>query len=404
MTGTDTTTYPNLGFNPVPGAPDNVERMSSKIATAVGSLAESNQLISRLRDANDSVWQGDAGNAFREHFNNKLAKNLDHAQTSLEKAVGVLGRWHGDLVSFKGRAQQLDDEAAQAKNRQQQAMANYDQAKSNGDIGLGGMVFGDPVSLAQAKTRYDAAMGTLRTAAADLDTVNADLDAIMRRAKDVEGEHHAVGQKAADELAHATDHLAPHKPGGFFHAISSAFSAVGGFIKDHVKAIHSVLSTISAISGFIALVTPPPIDAIAIGVSAVSGAGALACDLADPNFRKQLFSGNVGAIMTAAGDALSVVPGGKIIGSLAKEGEQGVTTAMKISQIAEQPGLLARGISHAPGVSTALAATRLDVALKAANVISSGRHAATTADILEVLLRGNKVVSNTRRDVRQATA
>ncbi|HEX3785699.1 MAG TPA: hypothetical protein VHX38_39110 [Pseudonocardiaceae bacterium] len=46
----DTTTYPNLGFDPVPGVPDQVEAMSGKLANAVDSLTDSNRLMSQLRD------------------------------------------------------------------------------------------------------------------------------------------------------------------------------------------------------------------------------------------------------------------------------------------------------------------------------------------------------------------
>src|SRR5437660_2547887 len=318
---TDTWTYPNLGFNPVPGVPDNVERMSSKLTVAVDSLRESNQLLGRLRDRNDSVWQGEAGDAFRDHIDKKLVKNLSHAQTSLEKAVGVLGRWHGDLVNFKGVAAQLDQEAAQAKQRQQEAKAQYDQAKGNHDLSLAQQWFADPVSLQQAQTRLDAAVSELHTAGANLDAANAGLDEIMKRAKELEQQHHEVGMRAALELSAATDHLAPHKPGGLFHAIGSAFGAIGGFVKDHLKAIHSVLSTISSVAGLVALVTPPPIDGIAPGVSVAAGAGALATDLADPNFRHgmgRLMTGHfdkesLGALATGAGDALSVVPGVKVL-------------------------------------------------------------------------------------------
>jgi hypothetical protein len=108
---------PNLGFNPVPGMPDAVESLHGKVYSAVDSMSEANSLLARLRNANDSVWQGDAGNAFREHFNTKLADELDHAHQSLSNAVTVIQGWHTDLVNFKDTAKTLEQEAAATKSR-----------------------------------------------------------------------------------------------------------------------------------------------------------------------------------------------------------------------------------------------------------------------------------------------
>ena len=402
---TDTWTYPNLGFNPVPGVPDNVERMSTKISTAVSSLRDSNQLLGRLRNANDPVWQGEAGDAFRDHVDKKLVKNLSHAQTSLEKAVGVLTGWHADLVGFKDVAAQLDQEAAAAKQRQEQAKAEFDTAKSNHDLNLAQQWFGDPVALQQAQSRLDTAVSGLHTAGANLDAANANLDDIMRRAKELEHQHRDVGLRAAAELAAATDHLAPHKPGGFFHSIGAAFGAIGGFVKDHLKTIHSVLSTVSSIAGLVALVTPPPIDAIALGVSVAAGAGALATDLADPNFRHgmgRLLSGHfdresLGALATGVGDVLSVVPGAKVVATearLATTLEKAPSIVEIASTVAHQPTLLAKGLSKIPNVGKALEAVRLIEK-------GAGEYTMINQNMLTILLRGKSVATHVYQDVRQ---
>ena len=47
----DVTTYPNLGFNPVPGVPADVESMSAGLAQAVASMQESGTLLGQMRDA-----------------------------------------------------------------------------------------------------------------------------------------------------------------------------------------------------------------------------------------------------------------------------------------------------------------------------------------------------------------
>ena len=107
----DTTTYPNLGFNPVPGVPDDVEALSGKISTAVNSLTEANGLIGRLKNAGDSIWQGDAGDAFRSHLDSTLVTDMSHAQTSLEKAVSVLGGWKPARIPANNQTQHMLDRA-----------------------------------------------------------------------------------------------------------------------------------------------------------------------------------------------------------------------------------------------------------------------------------------------------
>jgi hypothetical protein len=127
--------------------PDAVESLHGKVYSAVDSMSEANSLLARLRNANDSVWQGDAGNAFREHFNTKLADELDHAHQSLSNAVTVIQGWHTDLVNFKDTAKTLEQEAAAAHQEQGRADATLRQAKLNPALKLDGQTFTDPAAL-----------------------------------------------------------------------------------------------------------------------------------------------------------------------------------------------------------------------------------------------------------------
>lgn len=135
-----------------------------------------------------------------------------------------------------------------------------------------------------------------------------------------------------------------------------------------------MLSTVAAIGGLVALVTPPPIDAIALGVSVAAGAGALACDAANPQFRAgigQLLTGHfnkqsLGAAMSGVGDLLSVVPGLSVAGKLATganavaDGASGISKISDLaSTLAGKAGLGARLISHIPGVETVVNAAKL---------------------------------------------
>jgi hypothetical protein len=413
--------YPNLGFNPVPGMPDAVESLHVKVNSAVASMGEANGLMARLRNTNDSVWQGDAGNAFRQHFNGKLADDLDHSHQSLTKAVGVIRGWHTDLVSFKDAAGKLEQEAAAAHQAQQWAEATVRQATANPDLKLSGQQFGDPAALAQAQSRLDAAESAVRSAAGKAEGAADGLADIMRRAKELQARHEDVAGKAAKALKDATHDLVPDKPGMFsrmFHAFTDALKSVGDWVKAHLKDIHAVLSTISAVAGLIALVTPPPVDVIALGVSVAAGAGALATDLADPKFRHgmgQLLTGHfnkesIGTLMSGVGDVASLIPGVGVGVKALKGSEaavEGLAGAKGIYALAKEaahaPGMLLQGLEKiGPVARLGEAATFTDRVLGAGLKEVKGATGIEGIDRLNLLWKVQGVGSHIKGDVQQA--
>lgn len=419
-----TDAYPNLGFDPTPGMPDAVESLHGKVGSAVDSMSQAGQLMARLRNANDSVWQGDAGNAFRQHFNTKLADDLDHAHESLSKAVTVVQGWHSDLVNFKDTANRLEAEAAEARKEQQTAESALQQAKANPDLGLAGQVFHDNAALQAAQSKLDAAQSAVRSAGAKAEGAADKLNDIIRRAKELQSQHEDVARRAADELKDATKKLAPHKPGLFSslgNAFSSALKSVGDWVKGHLNVIHSVLSTISAVGGLVALVTPPPIDVVAAGVAGVAAAGALATDLANPQFRNgmgQLLTGHfnkqsLGALMTGVGDAAGMIPG---IGAAraafkgADAAAEGASSAESVARLASdavhKPGLIVQGLNKIPGVSKlGDAVTFGDKVLgNAIPAVADSRRALESVDKLNVLWSAKTAASSVYHDVKQAVS
>ena len=390
----DATTYPNLGFNPVPGVPADVESMSAGLGQAVSSMQESGSLLDQMRDAGSGVWQGDAGDKFREHLDTKLVTDLQHAHESLNNAVGVLKNWHGDLLGFKDVAAKLDQEAAEAKQAAARADDAVKQAEANPDLKLVGQFFNTQEALQAAQSRIDQAEGALRDAGSAAQNAHAELDSIMKRAQELASQHEAAARKYAQELEQATKGLAPHKPGFFsslWNDFTSGLSAVGNWVKNHIDVIHSVLSTISAVAGLIALCTPPPIDAIAGAVAIGAGIGALACDLANPKVRDA-----VGGLLTghltmdnlknasAMGlDALSLIPGGKLAGAALKDGEVALKGAEGIPTLAAKlPGLAQLGgdATRAFGDAAQAGVTTLEDGTKAfdaaGNVLRQGSNLA----------------------------
>ena len=371
-----TTTYPNLGFDPCPGSVESVSSLQQRISRAATSMQQANELMNRLRSDNSSVWQGAGGDAFRQHLNSTLIEDLGKANQSLNQAVGTLQGWGTSLGGFKQRAATLEQQAAQAGRELDAARSKQRSAAGNPDLQLAGQHFDTDAALQNAQQRLDNAALALRNADGDLSAAEDALENIRTKARDLQDEWDDVAGRAADELRHAAD-FAPHKPGLLSRigsGIAHAVSAVGDWVSDHLDDIHAVLSTISAVAGLIALCTPPPIDAIALGVSVVAGVGAFATSLADPKVRGDLgqilhgdFSGNWGSLVQVGGDVIGLVPGigaatkmVKAGGTLFAEGARGFPTIVDIgSAVAHDPGIVMKQVAKIPKLGEGLEAIRL---------------------------------------------
>lgn len=251
--------YPNLGFNPVPGAPTDVAGLRGQINTSADAVKETNDLLTRLRNSNDNVWKGDAGDAFRSNFDATLAQDLGYAQKSLERAVGLLDQWHTDLVGYQDSAKGLEAEAADAKGQHTQAVAALQRAQANPDLGLANVMFTDQGELQAAQSRLDAATAQVRSASTSVDDWQAKINAILQRARDLESQHDTTARRIAAELDAAAKDFAPSPPDkSIWDRIADAVKAVGKWIDEHRVGVHQALSIIAAVGGLVALVTPPP--------------------------------------------------------------------------------------------------------------------------------------------------
>ncbi len=318
-----TNPYPNIGFDPVPGTPEGVTDLRTQINSAGTAVKETNDLLKRLRNSNDDIWKGDAGDAFRTHFDNTLAQDLGYAQNSLERAVTVLDEWHTGLVGYQDTAKTLEIEAAAARADHAKAVTALQQARANPDLGLANRTFTDQNALAAAQSRLDTATAAVRSATTSVTNCQGRIDSIIKRAKDLESEHGKLARKVAAELDAAAKDFAPSAPNHhWWDSITDAVKAVGKWIDEHRKGLHEALSIISTVAGLLAVVTPPPIDAIALGVSLAAGAGALALDATDKDIRDAFLHGSwsdkLKAAETVGGDAMSMIPG---VGGLAKVGK-----------------------------------------------------------------------------------
>ena len=378
----DSSSYPHLGFNPAPGVPADVEALENTVTKATSAMQESGQLLDELRSVDSDVWVGEAADAFRANFNDKLMTDLQHAQQSLTEASGTMQNWYKDLVGFKQTAQNLDQEAAAAREALQNAQSQLAQAKSNPNLNLINDVFTDPQALQQAQSALDQAESAVNDANMAEQQAQDDLNSILQRARQLQQEVDSAARNYASQLEQSTKGLAPHKPGFFssmLHDLGSAFSAVGHWIEQHANVIHSILSTVSAIAGLIALCTPPPIDVVAGAVALVAGAGAFAMDLANPKTRDALgglltghfTKANIEAGVGTGLDLVSAIPGGALFKAAtkgAKFTEGAVDVADKIPSLVDKlPQLASKGEDVADAFK-GLASS------KAAQIVSANAH------------------------------
>jgi hypothetical protein len=426
----DSSSYPHLGFNPAPGVPGDVEALENRVAKATSAMQESGQLLDQLRNADSGVWVGAAGDAFRQHFNDNLVTELQHAQQSLTEATTTIQNWYKDLVGFKQTAQNLDQEAAAAREALQNAQAQLSQAKSNPNLNLINEIFTDPQALQQAQSALDQAESALNDANAAEQQAQDELNSILQRARQLQQEVDSAARNYAAQLESSTKGLAPHKPGWFssmLHDFGSALSAVGNWIEQHANVIHSVLSTISAIAGLVALCTPPPIDLVAGAVAMVAGAGAFAMDLANPKTRDALgglltghfTKANIEAAVTTGGDLLSAIPGvgtlkylgkaDKLATDATKAAETVPSLVSKLPQLAKDGEQVAEdGVQSGSKIANLVTLKAHQLSMSTKGVVSVVEKVGGTALSdgaklnIELGMRTKKVATNLYHDFQEA--
>lgn len=339
--------YPHLGFDPAPGSTVVVALLEERLRTAAGKLSEADQLVRRLRDS--TSWQGDAAVAFREELDGVLPRNLGDAHTSLRKAAAQLRRWGTSLGDFQTTAARLDGEARAARQRLADAHHNWQLAKDNPDLGLAHMTFTDMDVLADAQGRLDVATGELHRAVSAVESAQADLEAILRRARDLAQEHEATARDHARAIREATDGLAPEEPSWFTKALE--------WLKDNLT---DVLGLTAAVLGLLALLVTGPVGAALLLCAATTSVAAMTSRISDPKVRAALRDGFTkgefdsdfwAAAVGLLGDSLGSVP---VIGAVAR----GVNGAVRAANALGKSLGLSEALASA-GSKAWLAATRI---------------------------------------------
>ncbi|MFE2354936.1 hypothetical protein [Streptomyces parvulus] len=290
---------PNLGFNPVPGDTEAVRALEKKLSGCAKVLEEAHDLVTKLLDG--SYWKGDAAVAFREQLDGgPLPLNLKNAAHSIRKAARQLDRWEGELTDFQRRAGKLEEDAREARGAVDRAQGRVEK--------LGG-------------ADGDAARKDLTRANGDLDDAEAELAAVIGKAKRLAEEHEQQAGLRARKIRDATKKLVPHEPGWFDEALD--------WLGDNLP---DILSFTAGLVGVAALLLAGPmgwgvatVAALMLGTSGIS-ATALLLRLRDPEVSASLLDGLTKGELDAefwsnavsvASDAAGALPG---LGAVAKGG------------------------------------------------------------------------------------
>ncbi|WCH92612.1 hypothetical protein POD33_11015 [Streptomyces moderatus] len=297
--------YLNLGWNPVPGEPGEVERLRTQLVNSASALRTAYRKIDKLL-GESSFWEGDAAAGFREALDGDLPKYMKDAHRSLTQAAGHLGTWHGGLTGRRELAHRYDVEAGEHRSALRAADSRHEKARQDPDLGLAEQTLDEGPEPRAAQTRLTAADARLGEAVTAVDNAQAALDEVMRKARELEGTHEDQARDLAKKLKDATQDLAPEEPGGLGKAL--------GWIGDDLT---DTLNTVAAVSGLSALLCTGPVG---IAMLLTSGALSLATTgsrLADPEVRASLADGFTEGELDAdfwansaflVGDAVAAVP------------------------------------------------------------------------------------------------
>ena len=368
MASSDDGTYPALGFNPAPGNVGTVGSLASNFLTVSSHLQQARDAMLKAGQVG-GFWEGDAANAFHNDLG-KLPDYLDKATQSLGEAGRALDGWANDLTSMQHTAADYERQA-------EDAVRQLNEAKSNPDLRLAGQEFDTQQALQEAQQRLDAAESQLNNA-------QGDLNAIRQQAGRLFSQHQELVKQVEDALNKAKDE-APHKPGGFWHSVGSAFSSAfhgledlakntWDFVKKHANVIAKVGDVLSAVGTVLSIaaaataeipIVGEVVEGVSIGVNASAlGAHALA----------KAAGANV-SNATLAQDAIGLIPGGAMMKGATKAGNviKVAKSAGKAFQAAEDGSRLAKGVDAAGKTLTDLSKTQFtkwtDTAGKIAKVV-----------------------------------
>ncbi|MFG2467339.1 putative T7SS-secreted protein [Streptomyces canus] len=209
-----TQTYDALGFDPAPGVPASVQQLVTTLSKVGNQLNGAHGTLTKVGKS-DGVWEGDAASAFAKKVG-ELPKYLADGHSSLNDAAQALNQWHSRLTDFQALAARYERDAEEARRVLKEAQANP-------DLQLAGKTFDTEAALDNAQKRLDYAARRVNEA-------TGDLNAVIKKAQDLLGDHEEAARTAAEAIRRAAEG-APDKP-GLFDRFMDAIKGLGDKIKD----------------------------------------------------------------------------------------------------------------------------------------------------------------------------
>lgn len=249
---------PLAGSDPVPGDPDEVDRIGRRYEDTATALRDQ---AARLRAlARDESWDSDAGNEWR-HQGREVAEKLHKVVDRYDVAGRALRTYSGELRSAQNRA---DSALALAQEAERQSRA------------------ADNARREQARQHASAPPETPPPDTSHLDRQADDAAADLSRARRMLGEAETARDSAASTAAGAIEDItgSDELDDGRFAGVRSALGEAVEWLDRNLKGITGFLSNLAAALGVLALLVGwiPVIGQIAAAV--LTGLAALASALA----------------------------------------------------------------------------------------------------------------------------
>ncbi|MFJ8791206.1 hypothetical protein [Streptomyces sp. NPDC102462] len=323
-----------------------------------------------------SHWKGDAAVAFREELRaGPLAVNLRNAAHSIRKAAGQLVRWEGELDDFQRRAGRLDADARDARDVLDKARGRASRAQRETVPG------------------HDDAQKCLSDANAAVARAQADLDAVILRARRLAEEHEEKAHRRATKIQTATKKLAPAKPGPAETTLN--------WLTDNLP---DLLSFTAGVIGVVALfvMSGGTLAAVLLLAAAVLSAGALTMRLSDPKVRASLADGFHGELdsdfwsnlVSVGGDIFGALPGIGAMGAGIRETVTSVRASGEVLPLGQRLALVGtKTMSEARAIS-GLENPVLDLVVRGArDPVKAGRVVEISSASLGVATAGYGLLS-----------
>jgi hypothetical protein len=194
--------------SPIPGDPEQVQRISAQYATVA---ARAEEILSRLRaietGIGPQIWQGDAANSFT-----LLLAATGPDLTTLAASYGIasqaLATYATELAAAQETARAAQAETATATEARDRASADRDTARSEADrhaaAAADAQAGMDLVAAQAAEQRRADALGRENAAGAAIDQAQQSLQAAERKADDAMSQRDAAAARCIRELDDAS--------------------------------------------------------------------------------------------------------------------------------------------------------------------------------------------------------